>query len=121
MADFVQLPAELNLSFVQGDQVDIALDFATNLTGYTFSCRIYVVQQTVPLTGGIAVPTAGQTAATPTVGIVNLSQGKLSIGLTETQTAALSPVGTYRWFFRWVAPGEVTQTILAGTVIVEPT
>jgi hypothetical protein len=119
MADFIQLPAVLALSFVQGDQVDIALDFATNLTGYTFESRIYVVKQTVPALGGAAVPTAGQTAATPTVGIVNLTLGKLSIGLTETQTASLSPLGTYRWYFRWVAPGTVTQTILAGDVTVE--
>jgi hypothetical protein len=52
------------------------------------------------------------------VGIVSRTLGKLSLGFTETQTAALSPVGTYRWYFRWVAPGDVTQTILAGDVTV---
>jgi len=118
MADFVQIPGVLGLEFVQGDQVDVALDFGTDLTGYAFDSKVYVVQQTVPTSGGVAVPTAGATAATPTVGIVSRTLGKLSLGFTETQTAALSPVGTYRWYFRWVAPGDVTQTILAGDVTV---
>ena len=118
MADFIQTPAVLGLEFVQGDQVDVALDFGKDLTGYTFDSKVYVVQQTVPAGGGMAVLQAGATAATPTVGIVNRTQGKLSMGFTETQTQALSPVGTYRWYFRWVAPGDVTQTILAGAVTV---
>ena len=119
VAVFNQLPGQLDVSFVQGDEVNIALSFPSrDLTGYTFSAVVYVVNQTVPLGGGTSVPTAGQTAATWTVTPVSLTAGTLSIGLNETQTGSLSPAGTYRWYLRWVAPGSVTRTVLSGNVIV---
>lgn len=119
MAVFTQLPGVLDLKFVAGDEVNFSVSFPSNdLTGYTFESIVYVVKQTVPLGGGMSVPTAGQTAATIAVTAVDLSAGSLMLGLGETQTGLLSPVGTYRWFLRWVAPGSITRTVLGGTVTV---
>lgn len=119
MATFSQLPGVLNLAIVQGDEVNIAINFAgIDLTGYLFSSVVYVTKQTVPLGGGISVPAAGQTAATVVVTPVSLATGALMVGLSETQTAALSPLGSYRWYLRWVTPGAITRTVLGGVVSV---
>lgn len=119
MAVFQQIPGVLDLKICQGDEVNFTVVFnGLNLTGYTFSSQVYVVKQTVPLGGGASAPTAGQTAAVLSITQANLSAGTLVLGLNETQTAALSPVGSYRWFLSVVAPGEITRTMLGGAVTV---
>ena len=42
MAEFTQLPGDLNLTFVQGDQVKVNCDFDINITGYTVTNSIYI-------------------------------------------------------------------------------
>lgn len=117
MATFSVLPGDLDLVFVAGDEVSLALDFDRDLTGYTLSTAVYVAQQTVPLTGGVTQPTTGATVFQPTISVVSSTAGTITVGFSETQTASLSPVGTYRWYLRWVASG-VTRTVVAGTVTV---
>ncbi len=58
----------------------------------------------------------GQTVTAPTIGITDTATGTMILGLSETQTAMLSPNNNYRWFLRWVAPGEITRTIVSGSV-----
>ena len=41
MAVFQQLPGELNLSLVRGDEFPFSATFNTNLTGYTLQASIY--------------------------------------------------------------------------------
>lgn len=119
MAVFTQLPGTLDVTFVKGDEVNIALDFDINLTGYTISNAVYVANVIAGDGGGASfVTTPGATVATFTVTNVDLSLGKISIGLNETQTGALSPAIAYRWYLRWVAPGAITRTVLSGSVTV---
>ena len=116
MADFVQLPGALGLSFCPGDEVNVAVNLQRDVTGYTFTSYIY--QTTLGGSGGGlgSIASIGQTVTAPTVGITNASTGAMVIGLSEAQTALLSPNQSYRWYLRWVAPGQITRTIVSGSV-----
>lgn len=118
MATFTQLPGTLDISMIQGDEIEVDLDFDRDLTGYTFSNSIYVEAVLSGGGGGGFVSTVGSVATSFAISIVNLSTGRINIGLSEIQTAALSPSINYRWFLRWVAPGLVTRTVLSGTMTV---
>lgn len=107
MAAFTQLPGTLDLSFVKGDEVNFAVDFDVNLTGYQLEAAIY----------NSGTP-AATVVATPTISATSLTNGQLGIGLTEAQTAALAAGGRFRWYLRWVTPGNVTRTVIAGNVTV---
>ena len=116
---FVQLPGQLEITFVQGDEVAIALDFDRDLSGFTMTAPVYVTA--VYAAGGAGssfVETVGQIAVNFSISNTNLSQGQILIGLSETQTNSLSPGIAYRWYMRWVDPGLVTRTVLSGTVTV---
>lgn len=122
-ATFQQIPADLGIEFVAGDELNVGLAFKTpgspatplNLTGYTFEARVYTPTFSNPGgTFGSGGYTVGTTAATFTVSPVTLSSGTVNIGLTETQTAALSPAVGYRWYFRWSDQNGVTMTVLSG-------
>jgi hypothetical protein len=105
MATWSQLPATLDLALIRGDEVNFAVDFDVNLTGYTLEVAIY----------NSGTP-AATVVATPTITTTSLANGQLGIGLTETQTGALAAGGRFRWYFRWVTPGGVTRTVLSGNV-----
>jgi len=113
MAIFEQLPGTLDVYCTVGDEVPLALDFARNITGYTITSAVYVYSQTVPTSGGEAVPQAGATVFTPSLTIADATTGKVLFGCSEAQTAMLSPLGSYRWFVRWVV-GGVTRTVVSG-------
>jgi len=118
---FVQTPADMSIEFVVGDELNIGLAFtsssaAINLTGYTFEAKVYKPVYANPdgsFTEGAY--TVGATAATFTVSTVSMSGGTVNVGLTETQTAALSPAIGYRWYFRWTDTSGVTLTVLSGS------
>lgn len=119
MAEFSLQPGSLDLTLVQGDEFTIALTFDRNLTGYTFSAPVYVKESYASSGGGSGfVTAAGQTAANFTISATAVTAGQLLIGLPESSTNALTPAVGYRWFFRWVDPGMVTRTVLAGTLTV---
>ncbi len=114
---FSQLPAQMDFAFVAGDEVNVALDFSNDITGYQFHNAIYVSGNLASGGGGAGfVNTVGQTATAFVVTPVDLAAGKIVIGLSEAQTAALSPANNYRWYLRWVSPGLVTRTVLSGAV-----
>lgn len=117
MATFTQLPATLDVTFVVGDEVNIGLDFTNDLTFYTFQNAIYVSGNIATGGGGSGfVNSVGSTVTSFAISPTDLAAGKIGIGLTETQTAALSPANKYRWYLRWVSPGNVTRTVLSGQV-----
>jgi hypothetical protein len=119
MAVFTQLPGTLDITFVQGDEVAVALDFDRNLTGFTMTAPIYVTAVFASGGGGSSfVETVGATAVTFSISNTNLSQGQILLGLSEAQTNQLSPGISYRWYMRWVDTGLVTRTVLSGTVTV---
>ena len=99
-----------------GDECNVALNLQRSVAGYTFTSFIY--QSDITGTGGGAgsVNGIGRTITAPTIGISNASTGAMVIGLSEGQTGLLSPGTSYRWYLRWVAPGEITRTIISGSV-----
>lgn len=116
MATFLQLPGVLDLSFTAGDTVQVPLDFDRSLVGYTLSTGVYVVAQTVPTSGGSSQPTAGATVFTPTISVTSAADGTVVVLMTPQQTSLLSPVGTYRWFFRWTDGSGGILTVVSGSV-----
>ena len=126
MASYEQLPAELNVALVPGDELNIGLNFTQpsgsstvplNLTGYTIEAKAFVPSYANPDGGfGSGSYTVGATAATFTVSPVSLSGGQVSLGLTELQTATLSPATGYRWYLRWTSPQGATLTVMSGTL-----
>lgn len=119
MATFSQLPGTLDITFVQGDEVAIALDVDRDLTGYTIQTAVYVTAVYVSGGGGSGFVTGvGETAATFAIEEADLSAGQITLGLSEAQTSLLSPAIAYRWYMRWIDGGSVTRTVLSGTVTV---
>ena len=115
--EFKQVPAVLNVTVVKGDEVSIAVDVdPTDLTGYTITAPIYVKSIFASGVGGASsIETIGEVATNFAIAYTNQSQGQLLLGLSELQTSALSTSVEYRWYLRWVTPGLITRTILAGT------
>lgn len=120
---FEQIPGEMSITAVAGDELSIALAVTVgnppvpvNLTGYTLEARVFVPVYANPDGAlGQGGYTVGATAVIFTIGAVNLSQGQVAISLTETQTAALSPATGYRWFFRATDATGYTMTYTSGT------
>jgi hypothetical protein len=118
---FQQIPADMPITFVVGDELNVGLAFTTgstpiNLTGYTFESKVYVPAFGNPDGSlGSGGYTVGATAVTPTITSASRTGGTVNIGLTETQTAALNPAIGYRWYFRWTDTAGMTLTVLSGT------
>ena len=118
MPTFSALPGDLTVQFVIGDEVNFTLDFDVNVTGYTFTSGVYVVSaQGFQGGGGGVVTGVGQTAATPTITVVDAAAGTIAWGLNETQTGALSGGIRYRHFIRWVTPAGITRTVVSGELL----
>lgn len=115
---FTQLPADVSLRFVAGDEIAIGMTFDRNLTGYQITAPVYVTNVYATGGGGIGFVTGvGQTAAMFTIENTNLAAGQIKLGLSESQTGALSPAIAYRWYLRWTDPNSVTRTVLSGEVV----
>jgi hypothetical protein len=118
-----RIPGDCTITAVVGDQLDIALEFTNqetpatpiDLTGYTLEAKVFVPTFQNPAGGfGNGDYVVGSVAATFTVSTIDLAEGQISIGLTETQTSGLNPGQTYRWYFRWVDTAGATLTVLSG-------
>ena len=116
---FSLLPGQLDVTFVVGDEINVAINLGQSIAGYTLQSAVYVASSSgFAGGGGGTVTTVGETAATPTIQVVTASSGAIIWSLTETQTSALSPGITYRWYLRWITPStSMTRTILAGLCI----
>jgi hypothetical protein len=114
--DFVLLPGELNLRFVRGDEITFAVNLQRDVSGYSWESYVYR-SDAFSLGGGAgSLNGVGVTVTQPAITVVDPATGAMTVGLTETQTNALTPTINYRWYLRWVAPGQVTRTILSGSV-----
>jgi hypothetical protein len=116
---FSLLPGQLDVTFVVGDEVNVAINLGLDITGYTLQSAVYVSSAGgFQGGGGGTVSTVGATAATPAIQVVTASTGSIIWSLTEAQTAALSPAISYLWYLRWITPSTtMTRTILAGACI----
>jgi hypothetical protein len=118
MPTFSQLPGDLTVTFVVGDEVNFTLDLDVDVTDYTFTAGVYVVSVNGFFGGGGGtVDAVGATAITPTITVASAAAGTLTWGVNETQTASLSPAIKYRHFLRWVTPGGITRTIVSGDLV----
>lgn len=117
MAQFEQLPGTLDLTFVQGDEVQINCDFDVNITGYTVTNAVYVSSVYAAGGGGSgSVTTVGATVTNFNQTITSASAGQMTLALPEDRSALLSPGIGYRWYLRWVDTSGVTRTVLSGDV-----
>jgi hypothetical protein len=117
---FSLLPGQLDVTFVVGDEVNIAINLGgVNITGYTLQSSVYVASSAgFSGGGGGTVTTVGATAAVPTIQVVTASTGAIIWTMSEIQTSLLSPGVSYRWSLRWITPSTtMTRTILAGLCI----
>jgi hypothetical protein len=102
MANYEQLPGELNLAFRRGDEVSTEIDFSPiSLTAYTMAASLVSL-------------VSGGTVSSMTTTMVDAAAGRLNIGLTDEQTAAL-PIGTYRWDLT-ANDGTARRSYLTGVV-----
>lgn len=115
---FEQLPGTLDIEFVAGDEVGgPSIDFDRDVTGYAFEAPIYVTQVFATGVGGAgSAEGVGDTVTNWAVSVVDAAAGTLALGLSEAQTASLSPGTQYRWFLRWVDTNGYTRTVLSGSV-----
>jgi len=113
-----QIPADLPIELVRGDELNFALAFAGDLEGdgYALSSGVFNASQPNPtdlFSPGLEVdvetetPEEGDPVTTTTV----------IVSFTEAQTEQLTPRLNWRWYLRWVAPGSVTRTIISGQII----
>jgi len=117
---FSLLPGQLNVTFMVGDEVNVAINLGgQNITGYTLDSKVYVVSSAGFQGGGGGTSiSAGEVALVPTIQVVNATTGSIVWSLTEAQTASIYPAVKYSWSLRWITPGTVmTRTILAGLCI----
>ena len=119
MAEFTQLPGDLNLTFVQGDQVKVNCDFDINITGYTVTNSIYITSVYAAGGGGSGfVTTIGSTVTNFDQTVTSAANGQILLDLPENKSALLTPGVGYRWYLRWMDSSSVTRTVLAGTLTV---
>ena len=119
MAEFTQLPGELNLTFVQGDQVKVNCDFDVNITGYTVTNSVYVTNVYAAGGGGSGfVTTIGATVTTFDQTVTSAANGQILLDLPEEKPSLLTPGAGYRWYLRWVDSSSVTRTVLSGNLTV---
>jgi hypothetical protein len=102
MADFQQIPGELNIEIGLGDDLSQLIDFDIVLTGYTFVAKVE----------------HGATTTDMTVANTSLATGQITIGLTDAQITTIGS-GSHRWYLAWTT-GTTTRRVLAGTFIVKP-
>lgn len=126
-SQFLQIPADLGITLVAGDELSVGLNFTApsgnttapiNLTGYTFDAKVFVPEYK-NATGGFG--SGGLTIASNVVNLtvspVNLASGQLSVGLNETQTSALNTSTGYRWYMKWQDTSNLTLTVLSGDFV----
>lgn len=117
MATFEQLPADVGIKIVKGDEFSMTLDFDHDLTGYTYDAKVYTTTVSPTSAGTGSFLAAGATTASFTITPVALTAGLVNLSLNETQTDALNPAVGYRWYVRYVSPGLVTRTVLSGEFV----
>lgn len=117
MAEFSQLPGDLSITFVPGDELQVNCDFDIDITGYTVTNLVYVSQSNAVGGGAGFVTTVGATVTTFDQSVTNAASGQILLTLPENKSALMTPPVGYRWYLRWVDPAGVTRTVLSGNLI----
>jgi hypothetical protein len=96
-----QLPSEVNLFFVRGDDFAVPVTFTgANITSRTFSAYVFA-----DLTGEVAFTAAVQP--------VNASAGSMKVVFARASTSSLPVSGNFRWCLQETTGGLVV-TKLSG-------
>lgn len=98
MADFSQLPGELNIEVALGDDLVLNLDFDVNFTGFVFNAN------TISEVDG--TETAWSYSGTA------LAAGQMQIALTDSQITELG-INNHKWYLLG-SSGTVSRRYLAG-------
>lgn len=107
MATAEQIPGELNLELIQGDDMNVQLSVDENLSGYTIIGTIHVLhggQSTVQ-----TVLSAGSDVST------------VQVVFPATTTAALNVTGVegaHNWRLVWTDTAGLTRTFVKGSLTV---
>lgn len=105
---YERLPASLPMAFVSGDDFPFRVVVNRDLASYTYAATI------TNAATGVVVATFAITSAPVTV--AGATHTRITLTLTDTQTAALAPPTAYRWSLRWTSPAGDTRTALSGRV-----
>lgn len=105
MTQVSQLPSEVNLFFVRGDDFAVPVTFTgANIASRTFSAHVFA-----DLTGVVAF--------TATVQTINAATGSMKVVFAGANTAALPASGNFRWCLQETTGGSVV-TKLSGRLAV---
>lgn len=107
MTEFNQLPGELNIKVVDGNDLSFKTDWATDTSLYTFSAWIQpigTVSTIIPFT----------------ISVIDAFLGTYTISVSKTALAALPLNREHRWRMdRLTTSSAIVRTVLAGTFTVE--
>jgi len=109
VADFIQLPATLNISAVAGDDVQMVV---TVVSATDCSDTVNIANTTF----AAAFKTANATYNATTS--ANSTTGKVTVTWSDTQTTAAG-AGSYKWWMTFT-DSDITKTRLAGNFLVIP-
>lgn len=98
MADFYQIPGELNITVGLGDDLVLNLDFDVNLNGFVFNAN--------------SVSEFDGTETLWSYSGTNLTAGQIQLSLTESQIDNLG-VAVHKWYLMG-ASGTFSRRYLAG-------
>ena len=108
MATIEQVPGELDLTVVQGDDLALVFSIALNLSGYSALTSIHPINAT------------SNTSIT-TVIVASASSSTITLTFPATTTAALDVTGDdgpHNWRLTLVDTGSLTRTLVKGAFTV---
>lgn len=97
-----QIPGELNLKMIKGDDLIVAIQWNFDITDYSFSAYLEPVNQDADIALGTEVTSA--------------SSGKMNLIISASSTSSL-PESTNEWYMKWTNPSGYVRTVLAGTFV----
>ena len=98
MAELKQIAGVLDIEVEQSDDWSQLLDFDIDLSGYTFESKVDELDSS--------------DSTTITVTDTNLSEGQITLSLTDELVGALA-IGRHSWYLEWTV-GELVRRVLAG-------
>lgn len=112
-----QIPAELPIELVRGDELSFVVRVNADLTGYTITAGVFnaAVTEWTPDDDEFA-PDLEVDIETVTIGEEEVTRTDITVSFTEEHTEALSVRQSWRWYLRWVSPGNVTRAFVSGEV-----